>query len=267
MNYADVLMQQEHLSRQQRIRLVQKATQRKGRSRPAVLGIHDAEVAAAGKARPLTPARPMAAAGKARSITPAGPTTTCHGTMHGKVHKTKDHSEHGMAKAVGKAKQGHANNASSRGNTNTRREAEVRLARQIEQNGREDVAEQHYLKAVLLKVWRALSSVTEIALLQKVKAERHHQYCVLHLIWINLIHNVSCSRAHKTEQVRRVVLIATGVFLSPPADTRSSFLPRGKHTKYWATPSLLQRPSWYVGGLGCLVFHTLQHETRRKGRP
>lgn len=187
-DYADVLMQREHLSRQQRIRLVQR-THRKESSR-----------------RMHTCRSPVGAVGKAQIVASTAETNTCRRKTQGRRHKT----EYRVVEAVGKAKQVICT-ASSRGKTR----GEVRLAsdrrdedresnaRQIEENNREDAAKQHYLKAMLLKVWRALVSVTDIAYLQAVKAERHHQYCVMHRIWIKLIHNVTCSRAHKTEQVSK----------------------------------------------------------------
>lgn len=229
---ADVLMQREHLSRQQRIRLVHKATQRR-RSRPSsgsvVAGIHDG----------------VAAVTKARSNTPARATTTRHGTMHGRRRKPKDHSEHVTVEAVRKARQGHARAVSSRdgitrGQIHHERRPDKREsdALRTEKKEREDAAELHYLRATLRKVWRALKSVTEIALLQKVKAERHYQYCVMHRIWINLLHNVVCSRAHKTEQVGKVVQrnVKIVVYYSVTSwyiPARSSFFPH-KHKKTYS---------------------------------
>lgn len=203
-DYADVLMQREHLARQQRIRRAKKkANQRTTAStsrRTAPVGIHDLEVGEFGKAQ-LIPS--------------TGKTTTSRAKTQGTRYETKGHhSEYDTAEAVGQASSQRypsapSRSASSRGNTRGQirlwrgRRVEDREShvRQVEKKNRKVLAQQHSLKAALLKVWRALVSVTEFARLQTVKAERHHQYCVMHRTWIKLIRNATDSRARKTEQV------------------------------------------------------------------
>lgn len=139
----------------------------------------------------------------AKSTTRTGEKNTSRGKTQGIIGKTKDHFEHG------KAEQESRGTASSvplvqyllaRDRHGEDRESN---AKRLEKKMKLDAADQHYQRALLLTVWRAISSVTEKAHLQKVKAERHHQYCVMHRIWTNLIHNMTSLRAYKTEQVRR----------------------------------------------------------------
>lgn len=154
----------------------------------------------------------VGAVGKAHLNTSTGDTNKSRGKAQERRYSTKDHSEYRTVEAVVKAKKVRSTAkiaTSSRGNTR----GEIGLpmashenlesnARRLDKN-RENIARRHYLKAMLLKVFRALASVTEIARLQTVKADRHHQYCSTHRIWINLAHHVACSRARRTEQVSK----------------------------------------------------------------
>lgn len=154
----------------------------------------------------------------------------CRGKTQGRRQTTKDQPEHDttVEAVVGEAKQEGKVATPSRGNThghirlarNHRGKDQESNTRRIEQKKREGAAEQHYLKAIVLKVWRALARATEIAHLQKVKAERHHQYCVMHHTWVTFIQNVTCSRAHKTEQVGKQVVLNGLCFKSSPPGTR-----------------------------------------------
>lgn len=169
----DLLMQREHLFRQQRIQLMQVVAAGRPRRARYLREDHDDLVSVAQVEH--VPSSSKRCLGNAR----------------------KDRKQHPPKELAGGAV------ASTRRLTNEQHE-KTPLQREQKQRGETlatSLAKSHFCKTAMLKVWRHWIGVVQLVQVHTVKADRHHQYCVLQGTWTRLMENVTCSRTNKKKQV------------------------------------------------------------------
>jgi len=166
------MMQREHLSRQQRIEMMQVMARRtcRGSNREDHARVSTTLVE---RVPPCTTAKPSPSLGKTHTARKRYPPKDLGGAV-----------------------------ASPRRLTDEKRDKP--LQRERKPRG-ENLAASHYRKVSMLKVWRHWSGVIQLVQVHTVKAERHHQYCILQGSWIRLMKNVACSRTNKKEKVTNVL--------------------------------------------------------------